>query len=504
MNRETFVIGSEPFEQWLAKHPDTDTLTLEGVLSTEDFDDFDDQLSESSIKTIEIGAVTLKDEDNQDISPEDYAAIFIEDETPLPKLLKMLCNTRYSSVYSLSENRIISPDGEVLVHWDDDDDMGIPQNVKVVGNYACYQNYVGKLEFPLGLREIGAHAFEGCSCNSSIELPDTVVTLGESAFSDCYLNHLSLSNNLKEIPANCFSYNRLRSLKLPQSVKVIRRGAFDVNFLSKITFTKGLEIIEGNAFNSLSFVKLPSTLKEIARDFYYDSDCHKPEGRVPYIEVSKANPYFEAKNGNLYRKGSDELYLECPFSCRTKHYLEIPKKVIPANVQPKSVILKWNPSFSSFQMSGFLGLMQGFVNEYSDEKPDNMNWSVWDYDKISVCDRVYWVKVGYGQIGIVGSGIVTSEPYVSEDWSGKGRTTYYVDFIPDVLLNPDTVPILTCDELQQAIPDFEWTKGHSGLVLDDDQAQKLESLWNEFLQKNEALFEEKMEREDNEQVYVKR
>lgn len=502
MKKQTYIIGSKPFDQWLTKHPGVEMLTLEGVLRTEELYDFDEQLFKSPIKTIEIGDITLIDEDEQAISPEDYAATFLEDEEMLPKLLKILCNTQYSSVYSLSEDMILSPDGEILVHIEDD--CKIPKEVKIIGNYACYLQYVGEFDFPNGLRKIGAHAFENCYCDSSVKLPDTVVALGESAFSNCYLTRLTLSNNLKEIPVNCFSRNFIKSLKLPQSIKAIRRGAFDVNLFSKITFNKGLEIIEGDAFDSLLFAKLPSSIKEIAKDFYYDSECQKPEWKVPYIEVAKANPYFEARNGNLYRKGSDELYLEVPFCCRTKHYREIPEKVIPANTQPKSVILKWNPSFSSFQMSSYLTLLQDFASEEKKEDGyDSMNWSVWDYDKINVADRVYWVKVGYGQIGIVGSGVVTSDPYLGEDWSGQGRTTYYVDFIPDVLLNPDAVPILTCDELQRAIPDFEWTKGHSGLVLNDEQAQKLDSLWKEFLQRNEDLFKKKMEKEGNEQVYIK-
>lgn len=502
MKKQTYIIGSKPFDQWLTKHPGVETLTLEGVLRTEELYDFDEQLFKSPIKTIEIGDITLIDEDEQEISPEDYAATFLEEEEMLPKLLKILCNTQYSSVYSLSEDMILSPDGEILIHIEDA--CEIPKEVKIIGNYACHLQFVGEFDFPNGLREIGAHAFESCDCDSSVKLPDTVVALGESAFSNCYLTRLTLSNNLKEIPANCFSRNFIKSLKLPQSIKAIRRGAFDENLLSKITFNKGLEIIEGDAFDSLSFIKLPSSVKEIAKDFYYDSECQKPEGQVPYIEVAKTNPYFEASNGNLYRKGSDELYLEVPFCCRTKHYLDIPKKVIPANVQPKSVILKWNPSFSSFQISSYLSLLQHFAYKGKDEgRYDSMNWSVWDYDKINVADRVYWLKVGYGQIGIVGSGVVTSDPYLGEDWSGQGRTTYYVDFIPDVLLNPDAVPILTCDELQRAIPDFEWTKGHSGLVLNDEQAQKLDSLWKEFLQRNEDLFKKKMEKEGNEQVYIK-
>ena len=118
----------------------------------------------------------------------------------------------------------------------------------------------------------------------------------------------------------------------------------------------------------------------------------------------------------------------------------------------KTVIFKWNPAFSSYSMMHYLNDLN-YLREYG---LFDYNWSVWDWQQIHEGDRFYMVKVGrYGQTGIVASGEITSDPYKDEDWSGKGRETYYVDFEPDVLLNPDALPILTCRELAAAIPDFE-------------------------------------------------
>jgi hypothetical protein len=159
----------------------------------------------------------------------------------------------------------------------------------------------------------------------------------------------------------------------------------------------------------------------------------------------------------------------------------------------KTVILKWNPAFSSYNMHHYLSDLIDMVTEY---EPD-YNWSVWDWSQIHKGDRFYWVKVGmYGQTGIVASGKITSEPYKDEDWSGRGRETYYVDFLPDVVINPDALPILTCEELTKAIPDFEWDKGHSGLVLTEEQAEKVDQLWSKFLKKNEAVFYDALKKDN--------
>lgn len=164
------------------------------------------------------------------------------------------------------------------------------------------------------------------------------------------------------------------------------------------------------------------------------------------------------------------------------------------------VILKWNPSFSSYEMFSYLmDLRQANISNGLDV---DFDWSVFEHEKIHEGDRVFWVKLGYGQTGIVASGYVIGEPYEGEDWSGKGRETYYVNFEPDVMLNPDTLPILSTQTLSEKIPDFEWNKGHSGMVLSSEQAKKLEKLWDDFLRDNESLFQHAIVQQHDDQIYV--
>lgn len=153
----------------------------------------------------------------------------------------------------------------------------------------------------------------------------------------------------------------------------------------------------------------------------------------------------------------------------------------------KTVILKWNPGFSSYEMARYLRDLY-----YLDSLGEfDYNWSVWDYEQIHEGDKFYWVKLGYGAKGIVGYGKITSEPYQDKDWSGQNRKTFYVDFMPEILINPDALPILDAKALGEAIPDFEWTKGRSGVVLSDEQAAKLDALWKEFVDNNMGLFQER-------------
>lgn len=164
-----------------------------------------------------------------------------------------------------------------------------------------------------------------------------------------------------------------------------------------------------------------------------------------------------------------------------------------------TVILKWNPTFSSYSMFNYL---YDIVNLNFDEEVDN-NWSVWDYDKIDVGDRYFMVKLGAGATGIVGTGLISSEPYEAEDWSGKGRRMFYADFVPEMMLNPDALPILSTTTLASRIPGFEWDYGHSGLVLDQADGELLNKLWEAFVEEHRAEFEKKATcgRYENDYIY---
>lgn len=163
-----------------------------------------------------------------------------------------------------------------------------------------------------------------------------------------------------------------------------------------------------------------------------------------------------------------------------------------------TVIFKWNPAFSSYPMIGYLDELYNLINK----DVHNFNWSVWNHDKIHSGDRYYWVKLGYGQTGIVSSGTITTDPYQGEDWSGKGRETYYVDYEPDVMINPDTLPILTSQELTREIPDFDWYKGHSGIVLNEQQAANLEILWHNFIKRNEGFWQKAIDSRYKDQLWM--
>lgn len=168
-----------------------------------------------------------------------------------------------------------------------------------------------------------------------------------------------------------------------------------------------------------------------------------------------------------------------------------------------TVILMWNPSISSFKKEEFRHFISIMRNHDEDGMPfyydeeDNfrddtgINWSIWDYENVSYGDRFFMVRVGEGKTGIVMAGSIMSEPYKDEDWSGKGREVYYSDLFCECMIDSDAAPYISTKELEEAMPDFDWSGGHSGRVLDETTAEKLEVMWAEYLYKYFGIFDNK-------------
>lgn len=150
-----------------------------------------------------------------------------------------------------------------------------------------------------------------------------------------------------------------------------------------------------------------------------------------------------------------------------------------------TVILKWNPAISSYSMGRFL-------NDIVSRNAES-DWSIWEYEHVHKGDIFYMLKVGMGQPGIVMRGKITSDPEPGEDWSRQGRKVYYSNYTAEIMINPDTLPLLSSNTLRDSIPGFDWFAGHSGVVLDKKQSEILNNVWEEYLQKNKAEFLSRLE-----------
>ena len=133
----------------------------------------------------------------------------------------------------------------------------------------------------------------------------------------------------------------------------------------------------------------------------------------------------------------------------------------------KTYVLMWNPAISSVKMEDHVDSIPNLLTEH-------YNWSVYEYQEAKKNDRFVLIRCGEGKTGLVMSGIFDSNPYQAGDWSGKGRKVFYMDMTPNFIVNPEEAEIITTKQLQETIPSFDWSGGHSGRLLTEEQARQLE------------------------------
>lgn len=109
-------------------------------------------------------------------------------------------------------------------------------------------------------------------------------------------------------------------------------------------------------------------------------------------------------------------------------------------------------------------------------------WSCQSHKSIKPGDRAFLVRVGVPPKGIIGSGFVTTFPFLSPHWNGEDRNVYRVGIQFDVLLNADEEQILTLDELNHGeLARQNWTPQSSGISIKPEIVDELEQVWFNFV-----------------------
>ena len=188
--------------------------------------------------------------------------------------------------------------GEEMFYQSDLRSVVIPTNVTTVGYSAfkrCSSLTTVTFEKESQLKTIGGDyyygAFSDCTALTSIEIPASVETIGNTAFSDCSslaTVTFEKGSRLKTIGNNAYyRCTSLTSIEIPASVETIEATAFKrCSKLTTITFEKGslLKTIGGGYYSSyyhgafsdcssLTSIEIPASVETIEATAF--SDCSK-------------------------------------------------------------------------------------------------------------------------------------------------------------------------------------------------------------------------------------
>ena len=103
---------------------------------------------------------------------------------------------------------------------------------------------------------------------------------------------------------------------------------------------------------------------------------------------------------------------------------EVAFEVVPILNEPRTYLMRWNPSISSFTEKDYEVSIENMVYDMF-----RMNWSIYEWEEARRGDLFYMMRVGDDKAGIVFNGQFISDPYPGDDWAGSNRRRMYVDLV---------------------------------------------------------------------------
>lgn len=137
---------------------------------------------------------------------------------------------------------------------------------------------IKSVQIPDTVDSIGKSAFENSGI-MTISIPDSVQSIGESAFASCSgMTSIFLSDKITVIPDQCFYNSGLIQITLPKNLKTIEDRAFYGTQLETVEFPETVTEIGEQAFGNskLKEITIPGTVKILAENnFSYCTSLEK-------------------------------------------------------------------------------------------------------------------------------------------------------------------------------------------------------------------------------------
>lgn len=190
-------------------------------------------------------------------------------------------------------------------------------------------------------------------------------------------------------------------------------------------------------------------------------------------KIVPVDEFFEATKDNKYIKRLDYAQFvidEMPDDEWARFYDSFEAEPLR---HPKTYLLRWNPTISSYTLNDYRNDME--------EYPDGFrsNWSIYEWEEAHKGDRFFMLRTGDDKAGIIYRGEFLSDPYEGDDWAGqKGKKRQYIDIGCYDFIPADNQSPIDIELLEKEIPEIDWRKGHSGELLSEEIADKLNDLWN--------------------------
>ena len=143
-----------------------------------------------------------------------------------------------------------------------------------LGDLTPWENLIEQIFYIViedGITSICDYAFEGTTQLKGITIPDSVTSIGESAFEHSSLSQIELHDGITYIGRSAFEWSSLEEITVPAGVKELSFGVFRrCGNLKSVVLPEGLITIEGDAFTdctALQSIIIPDSVTAIEGAF---------------------------------------------------------------------------------------------------------------------------------------------------------------------------------------------------------------------------------------------
>ncbi|MGN0583971.1 MAG: leucine-rich repeat protein [Ruminococcus sp.] len=180
----------------------------------------------------------------------------------------------------------------------------IPKQITSIGAYAffgcCYEDYWTNfdeeksvnIQLNEGLTSIGDYAFSNIMYLREMELPDSLLTLGKSAFSETSLESMTIPSKITAIPDSLFKgCSNLETVILPEGITKIGEWAFYGTQMTSIQLPSTLKTIDAHAFEAFggTTINIPDSVEYIG-EYAFANNGYMTSCKLPN-SITKIEPY---------------------------------------------------------------------------------------------------------------------------------------------------------------------------------------------------------------------
>ena len=130
----------------------------------------------------------------------------------------------------------------------------IPSTYTSIDDLAFFSMFaLDSIEIPESIVSIGDYAFKGNNL-TEVTIPESVESIGQAAFSENKLKTITIPSSLSSIPYRAFAGNELTSIDIHSGITTIGAEAFKSNSIERVTIPENVSSLGDNAFDPSTVV----------------------------------------------------------------------------------------------------------------------------------------------------------------------------------------------------------------------------------------------------------